>query len=138
MLIAGEELRFGGKVVEPGCPIPVDAGLKNHVLQAHLNKRSILDATQERASEIHAAYLKQKRDAEEQRAKLAIAGLEAQVAEARAEVEAAMSAAAAAESRQAELAGVRRDEEAKAKAQLAELDAELARLAEPRKSNKKS
>ena len=52
MLIASVELKFGGVVVEPGMEIPDNPKMAPHILQAHINRRSILDVDEKRATEV--------------------------------------------------------------------------------------
>ena len=128
MLVASIELKFGGVVVEPGLPIPVDHGMSNHILQAQLNRRAILECDQARANEIRTRYLVDKKRGEEQHLKSQLAKLEASVEAAKHEVAKEAAEALAAESRLAAVAASRRAAESSAKVKLAALNAELARL----------
>ena len=128
MLIANGELKFGGKILEPGLPIPSDHGMSPHILDAHLSRRSIVDVDQERANDIRARYLKAKRDSEAKIAQRLAAQLEADVAAARAAAEREATEALAAESRLLAIVQARREAKAKAQVRLDELNAKLAEL----------
>jgi hypothetical protein len=128
MLTAAIELKFAGQIVEPGMPIPADHGMAHHILQAHLNRRLILECDEKRANEIRTKFLKDKLDAEERTLKSTLTRLQADVDAAKREVDKEAAEARAAESRLAAIASARRSAETKAQGRLAELNRQLAEL----------
>lgn len=128
MFIAGIDLKFGGKVLETGMPIPFDHGMAPHIFQAHLSRRSILDVDEQRAKEYRERYLRGKVEDEKRALKDAAAKLEDGIYKARRDVEASAKAARLAEQHHAKAVEERRVEESKAKDRLASLTAELKRL----------
>lgn len=129
MLIANTELRIGGGLLEPGLPLPSDVRFPHHVLNAHLSRRSIVEADADTARRIRQRYLEDRRGSEERTLAKLTAHLEAEVASARREIEAAAEASRQAEAALATAVDRRRDEEKAARDKLAQLDAQLVRLA---------